>query len=75
MRWDAEFAAARFEIGYFDRKRKALVRVPLARVAFPSDQKSVLEAVEEDGSVHSVPFHRVRAVWRDGELIWSREAR
>jgi uncharacterized protein (UPF0248 family) len=30
------------------------------------------EALEEDGSVHRVPYHRVRAVWRDGELIWSR---
>ena len=35
---------------------------------------SGFEAIEEDGSVHSVPYHRVRAVWRDGELIWSRNA-
>jgi uncharacterized protein (UPF0248 family) len=31
------------------------------------------EAVEVGGSVHSVPYHRVRQVWRDGELIWRRE--
>ena len=75
MRWDAEFAAGRFEIGYLDHMRNSLVRLPLERIHFPPEQKSAFEAVEEDGSVHRVPFHRVRAVWRDGELIWSRAAR
>ena len=72
MRWDRGFGAARFEIGYLDHKRKALVRVPLEHIALAEDHRRALESVEEDGSVHSVPFHRVRAVWRDGELIWSR---
>jgi uncharacterized protein (UPF0248 family) len=31
-------------------------------------------AVEADGSVHDVPFHRVREVYRNGELIWQRPA-
>jgi hypothetical protein len=31
-------------------------------------------AVEQDGSVHEVPFHRVREVHRDGVLIWQRPA-
>lgn len=73
IRWDPGFGAARFEIGYLDHKRRALVRVPLDRVAFAKDHSAAFEAVEEDGSLHSVPFHRVRAVWRDGALIWSRQ--
>lgn len=72
IRWDAAFARARFEIGYLDHKRNAVVRVPLERITFAEDHRSAFQAVENDGSVHSVPFHRVRAVWRDGELIWSR---
>ncbi|HYX67154.1 MAG TPA: DUF504 domain-containing protein [Burkholderiales bacterium] len=75
IRWDADFGAARFEIGYLDHQRSALVRLPLERIHFSAGQESSFEAVEEDGSVHRVPFHRVRAVWRDVELIWSRAAR
>ena len=50
------------------------MRVPFERLAFAEDHRSAFEAVEDDGSVHSVPFHRVRAVWRDGELVWSRQS-
>ena len=74
IRWDPAFAAARFEIAYQDRKLKALVRLPLERVRMTEDRFG-FEALEEDGSVHSVPYHRVRAVWRDGALIWSRVQR
>ena len=69
--WDPEFGGGRFEIVYFDRKRKSLVRVPLGRIRMDSGRFG-FEAAEDDGSSHSVPYHRVREVWRDGELIWSR---
>lgn len=72
IRWDPEFGCARFEIAYLDRKRKALVRLPLERTRMSAGERFAFEALEEDGSVHSVPYHRVRAVWRDGKLIWSR---
>ena len=72
IRWDPEFGRGRFEIAYLDRKRKALVRLPLERTRMSAEERFAFEALEEDGSVHSVPYHRVRAVWRDGELIWSR---
>jgi uncharacterized protein (UPF0248 family) len=29
--------------------------------------------VDEDGVTRGIPLHRVREVWRDGELIWKRE--
>ena len=48
------------------------MRVPLERVVFHPEDRFGFQAVEEDGSVHSVPYHRVRELWRDGELIWSR---
>ena len=73
IRWDPEFGRARFEIAYLDHKRKALVRVPFERGRIPDEHRFAFEAVEDDGSVHSVPYHRVREVWRDGVLIWTRE--
>jgi uncharacterized protein (UPF0248 family) len=72
IRWDPGLAAAEFEIGYWDRVARRIVRVPFRRIRFDSGTTSVFEAVEDDGTVHSVPLHRVRAVWRDGELIWQR---
>jgi uncharacterized protein (UPF0248 family) len=74
IRWDPEFGRGRFEIAYFDRENKHLVRLPLERTAMPPGDRFAFEAIEDDGSTHSVPYHRVRAVWRDGELIWSRGA-
>ena len=72
IRWDPDFGRGHFEMGYVDHMRSELVRVPLARIRMPADDRFAFEATEEDGSVHSVPYHRVRAVWRDGALVWSR---
>jgi hypothetical protein len=46
--------------------------VPFERIRLPEDHRFAFEAAEEDGSLHAVPYHRVREVWRDGERIWSR---
>jgi len=73
IRWDSEFGRARFEIAYFDRRKKALVRLPFERIRMPEEHRFAFEALEGDGSVHSVPYHRVREVWRDGALVWSRK--
>lgn len=72
IRWDPEFGAARFVIGYYDRVTRAEVNVPLTRIRFEPGEGFAFEATEEDGTMHTVPFHRVRKVWRDGELIWHR---
>jgi uncharacterized protein (UPF0248 family) len=72
IRWDPQFGGGRFELAYLDRTKKALVRLPLERIRTDPQNRFGFEALEEDGSVHSVPYHRVRAVWCDGQLIWSR---
>jgi uncharacterized protein (UPF0248 family) len=72
IQWDAEFGRADFEIGYFDRVTRGIVRVPFRFVRFETGERFAFDAVEEDGSVHSVPLHRVREVWRNGESIWRR---
>lgn len=72
IQWDTEFGKAEFEIGYFDRVTGKIVHVPFRHVRFERGEHFALEAVEDDGSVHAVPLHRVREVWRNGELIWQR---
>jgi uncharacterized protein (UPF0248 family) len=72
IRWDAEFARASFTVGYYDRVQRTVVRVPFARLAFDPDDHSAFIALDEDGAAHRVPYHRVREVTRDGELIWQR---
>jgi uncharacterized protein (UPF0248 family) len=74
IRWDREFGRGEFAIGYWDRVARRIVRVPLARVEFDPANRARLTAFEADGSVHEVPLHRIREVWRDGELIWRRPA-
>ncbi len=73
IRWDREFGAARFVIGYHDRITGKEMRVPLDRIHFEPGERFTFDAVEADGTVHQVPFHRVRDVWRDEELIWHRD--
>jgi uncharacterized protein (UPF0248 family) len=75
IRWDPEFSKSEFAVGYYDRVAKSIVKLPFRRIHFAVGEHFSFDAVEDDGSVHSVPLHRVREVWRDGKLIWRRQAR
>jgi len=72
IRWDPEFGRADFTIGYYDRVKRSVVLVPFARIRIDPGIHFSFTAVEADGSVHEVPLHRVREVYRNGELIWRR---
>lgn len=72
VRWDPEFARSRFEIGYWDRVAQEIQYVPLSEIVWDNDNPSLFDLVGEDGIKRSIPFHRVREVWRDGTLIWQR---
>ena len=72
IRWDPELKDSKFEIGYWDRVASRITRVPLDRIEFAEGTRLAFDAIEEDGTIHTVPLHRVRAVWRDGALIWQR---
>lgn len=47
--------------------------VPLAEVHQDADSHFNFEVTDDEGVVHSVPYHRVKEVWKDGVLIWHRE--
>jgi protein-L-isoaspartate(D-aspartate) O-methyltransferase len=74
IRWDAEFGRAEFTISYLDRVAHRVVTLPLERIELEPGNHFSFGAIEDDGSRHEVPFHRVRELHRNGELIWHREA-
>ncbi len=70
IQWDPDFSKAAFEIGYLDRVAGRVVRVPFGAVRVERGDRLVVEA---DGAQRTIPLHRVRAVWRNGNLIWRRD--
>ena len=74
IRHDPDFGQARFEVGYFDRVDGTIHRVALRKITFPDGERRVLELLDETGVVRRIPFHRIRQVHRDSELIWHRPA-
>lgn len=73
IRWDAAFSQAQFVLGYFDRLERRIVLVPFSEVRFPSEARGVFELYDQEGVCHTIPYHRVKSVYRDGELIWHRQ--
>jgi len=73
IRWDESFGAAAFELGYYDRVEGDILRVPFKEVRFEPGDHFAFQVADREGEVHTVPLHRVKAVWRNGELIWHRE--
>jgi uncharacterized protein (UPF0248 family) len=71
--WDPEFGRGEFKIGYLDHLRDELVYVPLGEARPEADSHYCFEVMDENDVVHSVPYHRVKEVWKDGALIWHRE--
>ncbi len=73
IRWDPAFGGARFVIGYYDRTARSIVKVPYEHIAFAPGDHFSFQAAGGDGAFRSIPLHRVREVYRNGELIWHRQ--
>lgn len=70
--WDKEFGRGDFEIGYYDRVEERIIRVSFRMIELvPGDHFSFL-LYGPEGETCSIPFHRVRQVYKDGQLIWHR---
>ena len=72
IRWDPEFGAAAFTVGYYDRVAQRIIRVRFRELLFDANDHFAFRVVDEEGALHSVPYHRVREMFRNGELIWQR---
>ena len=70
--WDPAFGQGQFEISYADRHQTTLQRTALHGMSFPSDEPQAFELVDESGQSRRIPFHRIREVHKDGQLIWQR---
>lgn len=73
VRWDQAWANDEFKIGYYDRVEQKIIVVAFKEIYFPKDDHFSFELIDSQGEVHSVPYHRVKAIYRNGRLIWHRE--
>jgi uncharacterized protein (UPF0248 family) len=69
---DAVFAQGEFEVGFFDRVEKRIIRMPLREFRFSEDSPNSFQFLNAEGRSHRVPFHRIREVYKDGQRIWAR---
>ena len=72
IRWDPAFAQGQFELAYADHVLGRDVRVPLVPALLNVGTPGMIGVADEDGMVCHIPLHRIRTVYRDGELIWQR---
>ncbi|MGR8941660.1 MAG: DUF504 domain-containing protein [Gammaproteobacteria bacterium] len=73
IRWDRNWAGDEFKIGYYDRVEQQIIIVAFKEIFFPRDDHFSFDVIDPKGEVHSVPYHRVKAIYRNDRLIWHRE--
>ena len=73
IHWDSDFSQAEFEIGFLDHQVAQEVRLPFARLEFAPKEHFFFYYYDEDGELHSVPLHRIKSVYKNGQRIWHRE--
>ena len=49
------------------------VRVPFREIKFSKDGPGIFELIDREGQTLTIPLHRVKSVYKNGELIWHRE--
>jgi uncharacterized protein (UPF0248 family) len=72
IRWDKEFGNGSFEVGYEDHIEQRIVRIPFRKVRFCEEDPLSFHVTDAEGVARTIPFHRIREVFRDGALIWQR---
>jgi len=72
IRWDPNFRGE-FEIAFVDHTKPELERVSVRDLRFDPDNSFSFELFDREGQWVCIPLHRIRKVYRDGELIWSRD--
>jgi uncharacterized protein (UPF0248 family) len=70
IRWDPNFTGE-FEIAFVDHAKPELRRIPMRGMRF-TDQRFSFELLTDEGEIVSIPLHRIRQVYRNGDLIWNR---
>lgn len=73
--WDAEFGRGEFALGYHDRVVDREIVAPFASIALGKSRSDTFTVTDPDGVAQRIPLHRVRTVYKNGEMIWRRPAR
>ncbi len=73
IRWDEAYGKADFVIGYYDRVEERIITVPLKELYFDGEDHFDFQLLDEEGVTHTIPLHRIRQLFRNGELVWQRE--
>lgn len=74
IRWDKEYAQADFTIGYYDRVEQKIILVPFRELYFDDADHFGFQILDDEGVTHSIPLHRVKELYKNGKLIWHRNA-
>ncbi|MDR9500474.1 MAG: DUF504 domain-containing protein [Desulfurivibrionaceae bacterium] len=72
IRWDEDFGKGDFVVGYYDRVADEIRAVPFQEILWDQDHHASMQLKGMDGAICAIPWHRVRRVWKDGQLIWQR---
>lgn len=72
IRWDEEFASNEFRIAYYDRIEDRLIQIPFHALYFDEQDHFAFQVVDQEGETHHIPYHRVKELYKNGELIWHR---
>ncbi len=70
--WDSEFRKGSFEIGYYDRIERKIIRVSFEKILLEQGNHTTFQLMDVHGELQTIPFHRVMEVYKDGDMIWSR---
>ena len=72
IRWDENFGTGNFLIGYEDRMAGKIITVSFQKILFPPGDHFFIQVVSSDQERISIPYHRIRQVWKNGVIIWQR---
>ena len=73
IHWDPEFGKGEFELWFLDRVEAQLIKLPLDEITFISGDHYFFHYLDKEGEEHNVPLHRIKAVYKNGKVIWQRE--
>lgn len=70
--WDKEYGKGNFELAYSDRNKPEYERVNLRNIEIENGNSFSFVVLGSDRLYHDIPYHRVREVYKNGELVWKR---
>jgi uncharacterized protein (UPF0248 family) len=73
IKWDKKFGEGDFEIGYWDRVTKSIIKISYSDIGLSNQNNFTFRIIDHMGKIRSIPLHRIKMIWKNKELIWSRE--